>query len=235
MLQLDRVVVLCLLLVPSLVEAAPLALTEEHVDVALAYPVATPSGWRLYWNDKDNGQQHDPGDAFARSGPQSHIVRPTGSSWDFTGAASGQSMYLMPQAQAPGLPFVGVGAEGIAPSSFIGGVNLRLTGVTGPGAFSLFQIDSFGGITPFMASANGLDATDTLGVAPGSHAHFFWGFTQPGIYDLTFVASALLPGGGLTTSDPATFRFAIVPEPTALIMAMIAACSGLAARGRQKA
>lgn len=215
-------------------EAGPLALTVEHVDVAMAYPVATPSGWRFYWNDKDNWQEHAPGAAFAFGGPQSQFARPSGSQWDFTGALAGQPLFVLPQAQDPSLPFLGIGAEGVAGSTFVGPISLRLTAVSGPGAFSLFQTDAFGGINPFLASANGITAADTLSVAAGSHVHYAWSFTQPGTYDLTMVASATLPGGTLTTSDPATFRFVVVPEPSAFAL-VIAACGGVAMLRRPRA
>jgi surface-anchored protein len=229
-----REAALCLLLSAALVEAAPLALTEEHVDVALAYPATTPSGWRLYWNNKDNGQEHDSASAFARGGAQAQISRPVGSTWDFTGVAAGQPLFVLPQSQNPSLPFLGIGAEGVAASTFVGPINLRLTAVSGPGAFSLFQTDVFGGLTPFMASADGITAADTLSVSAGSHVHYAWSFTQPGTYDLTFVASATLPGGSLTTSDPEMFRFVMVPEPSTSTLAMIVACGGAIALQRRR-
>lgn len=224
-----------LLAAASAGSAIAVPLTEEHVDVAMAYPATTPSGWRLYWNDKDNGQEHEPGDAFARGGPQSQISRPAGSTWDFTGVAAGQPLFVLPQSQNPGLPFLGIGAEGVATSTFVGPINLRLTALSGPGAFSLFKTDAFGAINPFMASADGITAADTLSVSAGSHVHYAWSFTQPGTYDLTLVASATLPGGTLTTSDPATFRFVVVPEPSTLGLAVIAACGGVAALQRRRA
>lgn len=233
--NLIRPAVLGLLAAASAGSAIAVPLTEEHVDVAMAYPAATPSGWRLYWNDKDNGQEHAPGDAFAHVDPQAQISRPAGSTWDFTGVAAGQPLFVLPQSQNPSLPFLGIGAEGVATSTFVGPISLRLTALSGPGAFSLFQTDAFGAITPFMASADGITAADTLGVSAGSHVHYAWSFTQPGTYDLTLVASATLPGGTLTTSDPATFRFVVVPEPSALGLAVIAACGGVAALQRRRA
>ena len=233
-LNLFRPAVLGLLAAASAGSAIAVPLTEEHVDVAMAYPAATPSGWRLYWNDKDNGQEHAAGDAFARGGPQAQITRPAGIAWDFTGVAAGQPLFVLPQSQTPSLPFLGIGAEGVATSTFVGPISLWLTAVSGPGAFSLFQTDAFGAITPFMASADGITAADTLDVFAGSHVHYAWSFTQPGTYDLTMVASATLPGGSVTASDPATFRFVVVPEPSALALGVIAACGGLAALRRRR-
>jgi hypothetical protein len=49
------------------------------------------------------------------------------------------------------------------------------------------------------------------------------------------VASATLPGGTLASSHPATFRFVVVPEPSTLGLAVIAACGGVAALQRRRA
>ncbi|MGF1449739.1 MAG: hypothetical protein ACFB20_10020 [Opitutales bacterium] len=51
------------------------------------------------------------------------------------------------------------------------------------------------GFRDFLATADGLDAGDRLYFPSSGHAHYRWGFTQAGVYELTFQTSTFLEGG----------------------------------------
>lgn len=144
---------------------------------------------------------------------------PAGPAWSFLGPA-GSPVWILPQTDRPGLLFLGVGAEELAPGLFVADqVTLSLMGVQGPGHFALYTTDAFGSPTVFMNSADGITATDAIVLSAGQHRHVNWAFTAPGTYEITFAASGtLVDGHRFTSSDPATFRFAVVPEPGVLAL-----------------
>jgi surface-anchored protein len=229
----EKIMRLGVLLVGSLVlgvaqqAGAAIAIESEHADIAVEYT----SAFRLYWSDKDNGVQHAAGGAFARGGLQSAMAWPTGAEWAFFGVAPGATVFVLPQAQDPSLPFLGMGAEGVAPGTFSGPVEVRLVGVSGPGAFALYQSDAFGSPVVRMNSADGLSASDRVLMSAGSHDHYNWAFERAGEYQLNLQASATLPGGTIVQSDPTLFRFVIVPEP-ALLTAIVPMAGVLVRRRR---
>lgn len=138
------------------------------------------------------------------------------------GLATGDEAWVLSQNnQQTVQPFLGFSGESLPNGVFSSAVQFDLVGFSGPGDFALWQIGSFGTATFFYVSNDGLSAADTLTVPVGSHAHYFWGFTVPGTYELTFQASADLISGGRATSAPETFTFNVVPEPTSLILLMV--------------
>jgi surface-anchored protein/MYXO-CTERM domain-containing protein len=66
----------------------------------------------------------------------------------------------------------------------------------------------------YLGSASGPASFDLI---TGGHDHYNWGFTAPGIYELTFTVSGILTGDTPPISDTAQFRFDVgaIPEPSA--------------------
>ena len=116
-------------------------------------------------------------------------------------------------------PFIGFAAEEIADGVLVGDtLDLQLTGFSGPGEMAIWQWGTFGPPHNFVIETlNGLSGDDTLSMFAGSHSHYNIGFTQPGIYDLTFEASGVLVAGG-DVSGTATYRFKVVPEPVSVAL-----------------
>ena len=107
--------------------------------------------------------------------------------------------------------------------------------MAGPGEFTIWDTDLFGAPLLKMNSGDGIDSLDNLEVIPGSHAHFFYGFTAPGDYSVTFEASGLFEGLA-TASGPVTYQFSVIPEPgaTALLLLGLGGISVRAWRRRGK-
>lgn len=154
--------------------------------------------------------------------------RPADAAWDPLGVAAGVPFYFLPDtdvggpgsAQSLGAPFAGVGTEELTASEWDGDIGIRLVSVSGPvgGQFSLWTNDTFGDPDTFhFATSNGIDGTDLLSVAAGSHTHYNWGFTLPGTYEVTVeftgtrASTASEPGP--VTPAQATYTF-VVPEPS---------------------
>jgi surface-anchored protein len=204
-------------------------LTDEHVDIGVAYEGGL---WDLHVHDETNDIEYEPDEALLFAGMNSRTPRPGGSQWDFFGVPSGQTIWILPQTQVVGRLFLGVGAEEIAGGTFdsyvnndprIGGfsgewITLTVMDVRGPGHFSVYQTDSFGTPTVWAATSDGLDSTDLVYALAGGHAHYNWGFTSAGMYEVDIVASAF-QNGNLLQSDVATYHFGVeaVPEPATLL------------------
>jgi surface-anchored protein len=138
----------------------------------------------------------------------------------FIGATPNQPFWVLPQGQSPGVIYLGIAADNMTtgdrnelvdwnPGDPRGGANVarkwievRLIDLRGPsgGHFSLWQTGSGGQVTAYMSTFNGgVDPTDRVHVQAGGHAHFNWGFTQPGLYELdvqlrTFTDDDRIPG-----------------------------------------
>jgi surface-anchored protein len=93
-------------------------------------------------------------------------------------------------------------------------------GSAGDGEFSLWQTGTFGAVSVYMSSyndgtnnpdGNGLDTTDgvssddAMWIVAGGHAHFNYGFTKPGRYEVDLKLSAYFGDDGLTTPNTGGF------------------------------
>lgn len=150
-------------------------------------------------------------------------TRPVGSEWNFTGAASGSSLWVLPKTSQSGVLFLGIGTEEISSSDLAGPITLTFQSLNGPsgGVFSMWDFGTFGNMIPLVTSASGFNLPNTLTIAANDHTHFNYGFTTPGLYDVTFEATATLAEalGGGQVAGTGTFRFGVFdtgsqyPEP----------------------
>ncbi len=147
-------------------------------------------------------------------------------------AAYNGEMWALPQSHNHDLPFLGIGTgeaeEGLFVNDTIKFTLIGITTTSGTGNFSLWQEDAFGTKTIYMSTEDGISDSDSILLSLG-HAHYNWGFTAPGTYELQFEASAELTAGGIDSSI-ATFTFQVVPEPTSATL--IIAAMGMFIRRR---
>jgi len=162
------------------------------------------------------------GDVFAPDrvviygGPAGLRDTPTGPEFAFLGA--GARSYVFPEDGSNAeVPDLGVAAEDIAPGTFASylpadprvtnaapWLTVRLVGFRGPagGQFSVYSSGD-SGPTVWMATSDGIGATDLLYAPEGSHNHYNFAFTTPGVYEVDVVASGFLDTNGNGTYDPA--------------------------------
>ncbi len=155
--------------------------------------------------------------------------RPAGATWDFIGNTAGDPIWLLPQANDPAKPFVGLASEELDPSEWVGGMTWALGGVTytgsGDGKFSLWQTDIFGSPVVKWSEASGVSSFNT-GI--GGHDHYNFGFTAEGIFDVLIRVTATHVRDGLKTTE-AIYRFnvgpvsQVVPEPSSIALLGIGA------------
>ncbi len=195
-------------------------LTVGHVDgVAVDY---LDSGWSFSVYNNETDTRYTPDQALLVALPAAKTGRPSGDTWDFLGTSAGSDIWILPQSQNPDLLFLGSNSErtsftalesyfeedsrvrGTAPW-----IKVSLVEVRGPGHFSVWQTDSFGQPTVWMATGDGISSEDAFFTVAGGHIHFNWGFTARGYYEVDVRASAFLPGETTpTVSTTSTFFFA---------------------------
>lgn len=188
-------------------------LRSGHMDLGVAYEAGELVLHLHSHEPEPDGTEYGPGEAIVEVGLAGQTTVPANPLFSFLGAP-GDTVYLLPATENPALPFLGLAAEEVPLGLFQGDVlTLTLTGVSGPGEFALFTVDAFGVPSVLMNTRDGLDAGDKTSLLAGSHAHANWAFSASGDYELTFVASGTLVGGGAISSEAGTFRFTVVPEP----------------------
>lgn len=136
-----------------------------------------------------------------------------------TTTLNSQNYYWLPQDETDAAnnaaPFLGIGLEELAPIDWVGGsVTLSLVSISGPGNIVIWQ-DGFPDPTIYFDSAG-----DSASLTAGSHTHFNWGFSTPGIYELDFAISGTHADDGLQSAS-AVYFFEVIPEPsTALLVTL---------------
>lgn len=146
------------------------------------------------------------------------LPRPADSSFGFMGVIAGAPIWTLPAVQDLDRPFYSIASEELDPSDFTGNLTLTLLGMSGPGDFSLWEEDGFGGANALFATSDGIGPADILSLTPGDHSHFNWSFTQPGLYELTFKVDGIHNLDGAAT-DTATYTFQVTPEPSRALFA----------------
>lgn len=165
-------------------------------------------------------QEFAPGEAVFAVGPAAMVTSPGGAFSPFLGQA-GTPVWILPTTENEQLPFLGFGTEELTASDWSGDITLSLKAVSGPGTFSVWKVGGFGTPDLKMSTVGGITASDRLLLVPGSHGHFNVGFSAPGDYLVTLEASGLHRIDGLRTSDPATYRFQVIPEPSAGALGLV--------------
>ncbi len=131
-----------------------------------------------------------------------------------------------------GSPWTGWSVEEIGEGIFVNDlVTLSLVSVSGPGVFSLWNTDAFGGDSVLISSALGSEAPNQLDLAlePG-HYHFNLGFSEQGSYDVTLRAEGLFLDVKGMASEEFTVRFDVVPEPSSFFLLALGAVATLRRR-----
>ena len=141
-------------------------------------------------------------------------TRPTDAAFDPIGVPGGQRINVMPQTEAAsemaGVVFLGWAAEELTAADWNGDLTWTLSGVTGPGKFSVYK----SGLTPnfAMASSDGISAGDSFTLEAGHHEHFNLGFSAPGRYQIQMqVAGTHNTAGAVNTTQTLTFDVAATP------------------------
>ena len=195
-------------------------ISSGHVDIGIGYE---DKAFDLHVHQEEPlDQEFAPGEAVFAVGPASAGVSPGGAYVSFL-VAAGTPVWIRPTAEKEQLPFLGFGTEELTASDWSGNITLSLKAVSGPGTFSIWGTSGFGAPELKMTTADGIASDDRLLLVTGSHGHYNLGFSAPGDYSVTLEASGTHLMDGLRTSDPATYRFQVIPEPSTWALALTGA------------
>lgn len=182
-------------------------LRAGHVDIASQFE---DGALRTRVKDSSSGEgvvYRDLGDVVFYADERSRTSIPAGASSSFLGRA-GDPVWILPQVQDDFLLWPGWSTEEVPIEATKAGVDWRLTDITGPGEFLLFQEDSFGEPTVLFNTRDGISGADSLNIPKNTHAHGSWAFTAEGTYCLAFERSAALASGA-TASDKFVMAMAV--------------------------
>ena len=183
--------------------------TGGHADIAMIYG-------DNHWRFQAPGSSLDANEVLIVGGPDSRVTAPSGSEFGFLGATPDSDIYILPQSGAPEtIPDLGITSNADPADAFAAYSNpdsrddanaawieMQLLEMRGPegGHFSLYN-SGLEEPTVWMASSDGIDDSDSLFTPAGSHSHYNWAFTQPGVYEIDVFASGFLDANGNGTFD----------------------------------
>lgn len=224
------------LLSTGLSSAAVSAYTEGHADLGVGY-----HGGVLDFHFHGEGavingievddQEYDPADIIITGGAATELVLPEFFDMPGLGKSAGDTIYVLPWVQEDGLPYLGTASEELNPAEWAGGITFTLGNVVSPsgsGGFAMWRYGAFGDVILDVSSLTGPTAVTTI---TGSHDHFNWGFTEPGLWEIELTASGTHVTDGFK-SDTQVFRFQIIPEPSLALLAALGG-AGFCARRRK--
>jgi surface-anchored protein len=186
-------------------------LSSAHVDIRVLYqPTDETNKLAVVVRDDDAGRTYLSNEVALVAVEAARLTLPPGTEF----GDEGDPIWVLPQSQDPGVLYLGLSGESLPGGLFAGEIELRLVEVRGAGSFFLWQAGGFGGFDIRMNTVDGIDAADTVGVSPGGHSHFNWGFTTNGVYEVVLRATG--QRAGVATNDfslDTALRFEVEPLP----------------------
>jgi len=218
----------------SSTEAALIEYSAGHADIGFAYEDSTPY---LHYHFGGSAvldgillgtdEEYDPEGVYVRvsdSLQNTFDTPPFTLDWiglSDTPGATGPA-WVLPQSNTSGVPFLGIATEEV-PTGF-GDVNFILEGFSGPGEFSVGQAS----FPPTIYWDSLSNSPDQLTLPEGTHDHFFYGFSAPGVYYVDLRAESV---NDPNIFDTARFTFVVgddtqppgsnpnaVPEPGSFLL-----------------
>jgi hypothetical protein len=231
--------------------------TLGHGDIGVAYDPATPGAFEMEVHVEQDGvvdgtaitnpagQAYEPGEITIRVPTTANLGRinnPTGfwtglpnNGYNFTGSPYnalgvpvGSNLWVLSPTGADadhyGTPFLGWATEEGFGGQQFGNVTFTPTSFSAPpgGTMAIYN----GSVQEWVLQAG--DTTfvgDSFAVPAEGHAHRTLFFTQPGLYQVGIQAAGL--NGSAQVSGSAVYNFEVVPEPSTLALAALAAAAGI--------
>lgn len=133
---------------------------------------------------------------------------PEDSTFEFTGAKAGDKVYVVPQSQISGVPWIGWNSQAPSIQKVTDrGVTLELAGYQGPGHFSLF-LQAGGVQKPQVIWDADEKGAQPMWVELNTHTHANWVFTEPGVHQVA-VRLKLPRTDGTEVETTRVLRFAV--------------------------
>lgn len=135
---------------------------------------------------------------------------PEDGAYDFTGAGPGQEVYVLPQTEVQGVPWLGWNTQSPALiEEAKQGVTLQYMGHQGPGQLSMF-LQAGGFSEPQVLWNSASPDFQPMWVDLNTHAHANWVFTELGVHHVAVgVTVPLKDGSELSTTQILTFAVGV--------------------------
>ena len=178
-----------------------------HVDLG-----ATFNGDTLEFLARDDTQQppvwRHLDDVVFRVTDAAKQTLPDGDDFAFTGAKPGADVWVIPQTEVAGVPWLGWNTQAASLLEHSGnGVSLEFGGHEGPGEFSLF-LQPGGFHAPQLLWTTTEPGAQPMWVEPNTHTHANWVFTEPGVH-LVGVRAVVKDDAGTVHTDEQLVRVAV--------------------------
>jgi putative ABC transporter-associated repeat protein len=149
-------------------------------------------------------------DVVLQAADTAKVTIPEDKTYSFLGKP-GDPVWLLPQVQKPGILWPGWNTQDPEVVTTVNReVTWKLTGVDGPGRFTLFLNGEFG--APQMIFDSTKPFPQETGIEVNTHVHGNWAFSAPGTYALT-VAMTGTTKAGTPLSAGGTLRIQVGSEP----------------------
>lgn len=158
----------------AVIDAGHADLGAMFIDDALHLMVRDDTQVPPVWRDLD--------DVVFKVGEEALQTLPEGDTFAFTGATAGQEVWVIPQQEVAGVPWLGWNTQSPALlEKATSGMSLEFGGHEGPGNFSLFVQP--GGFSEPQQLWNAMEeGAQPMWVEPNTHTHANWVFTDPGVH-----------------------------------------------------
>jgi len=165
--------------------------------------------------------EFEAGDLDVIAGADREFIASTAST--AAGVGIGDSIWILPQSQVVGVPYVALASEELTPGDWNTPITFSLGTVTSPSGSGTFSMWATTGGLPsvdtYYFSSTDPGATDNNNqfVSNFSHDHVNWGFTEPGVWSVE-VSAAGTHGtlGELRATE--TLTFTVIPEPSTSLL-----------------
>jgi hypothetical protein len=141
------------------------------------------------------------------------FLREPGSEWDFVGVEAGEPYWELPQNREEGVPHFGFERRPTSLPDTTFTLSKVLSAPAG-GVISAWQNDSSGenpvlGLNRYWSTAQGFESANAIALG-GSHQHFNFGFSQPGLYRFEIIGTT----SATTQQALGVLTVNVVPEPS---------------------
>lgn len=197
----------------------PTIIGEGELDLEVAYE---DGEWEIVGLDEANEQEISANELVLLGGAVTQKVVPADPAFAFLGMP-GELVHVLPQDETEGTIFLGIAGDEIELGIFEDDtVQLKLVSVEGPGQVSLYAVNAFGSPEVFFNTADGISDRDVFSVKVGGHSHQNWGFTAPGVYAVSLLASGtLVEESEDVQSQTVTFFFQLLESAPALAVTRV--------------
>ena len=191
------------------------AFTRGHADLGVR--LDKESGGGLTMMLRDDAQEKPVWrhleDVVFVAGNNSKQELPEGSDYDFTGAHAGQKVFVLPQTEKQGVPWLGWNTQSPALVKDVQkGVTMQLLGHQGPGQLTMF-LQAGGFAKPQKIFSTGEPMPQGMWVDSNTHAHANWTFTEPGVHRVALgITAKTNEGKEIKGTKIVTFAVGVDPQ-----------------------